>query len=114
MKNSEKVPYVLSQLQRQLDAIDSYLCTWFTQLPLEGMEEVMGNYNAPDREDYTATQEGEDEYQYDLAQYIDSLYRDFSEVSLDIKTNDFRVYANRYADTMAPTWDFIGYADFVN
>lgn len=114
MENTEKVSLVLNKIQKQADELHLYLNTWFTQLPLEGMEDVMGNYNAPDREDYTSTQEGEDEYQYDLTEYMDSLYRDFSEVSLDIKTNDFRVYANRYADTMAPSWDFIGYADFVN
>lgn len=113
MENSTQVSEVLRAIQGKFDAIDSYLCAWFYKLPLQGMEDVMGNYNSPTREDYTASQEGEDEYRYDLGEYIDALYRDFSEVNLDIKLNDFRVYAGKYANEMESDWSFIGQADFI-
>jgi hypothetical protein len=32
---------------------------------------------------------------------------------LDIKLNDFRTYAGRYADEMQEGWSFVGQADFL-
>lgn len=113
MENLTQATEILKAIQGKFDAIDSYLCAWFYKLPLEAMEDVMGNYNSPEREDYTSDEEGEDEYRYDLAEYIDSLYSDFAEVSLDIKLNDFRTYAGRYADEMQEGWSFVGQADFL-
>lgn len=100
MENIEKINSVLTDFSLSLGAIDSYVCKWFEHLPLEAMEEIIGNYNAPDRTDYESDEEGEDCYNYDLADYMDGLHSQFSEVNLEIKLNDFKNNARKYADRM--------------
>jgi hypothetical protein len=112
-ENQESAKKVINHLINKMDAIESYIDQWYSQLPLEGMQEVMGNCNAPDRSDYLDNIEGEEAYAYDLGEYIDGLYQDFCEVNLNIKMNDFKKYAVKYADNMNSLWDFIGYLDLV-
>lgn len=100
MENAEKINSILTDFSLSLDAIDSYICRWFEHLPLEAMEQIIGNFNAPERSDYETDEEGEDCYNYDVADYMDVLHTQFSEVNLEIKLNDFRKYARRYADQM--------------
>ena len=100
MENIEKINSVLTDFSLSLGAIDSYVCKWFEHLPLEAMEEIIGNYNAPERTDYESDQEGEDAYYYDIANYMDSLHTQFSVVHLEIKINDFKSYSRKYANLM--------------
>lgn len=100
MENIAKLNSVISGFTLSLGAIDSYVCRWFEHLPLEAMEDIIGNYNAPDRADYESDEEGEECYNYDVADYMDDLHTQFSEVNLEIKLNDFKNNAYKYADRM--------------
>lgn len=106
MEDIEKIDSVMSGFSLSLKAIDSYLCKWFEHLPLEGMEDIMGNYNSPDREDYTRDQEGEEEYQYELEEYMDEQLSLFNNVNLEIKLSDFKENAHKYADQMKEPFTF--------
>lgn len=106
MENIEKINSVMNGFSLSLNAIDSYLCNWFEHLPLEGMEDIMGNYNSPDRDDYTRDQEGEEEYQYELEGYMDGQLSLFDQVDLEIKLNDFKKNAHKYSDQMREPFTF--------
>ena len=107
--NQEHISAVLENLKKRTNEIDNYLCAWFSNLPLEAQEDIMGDYGSPDQSDYTQTPEGIEEYNYDLGEYTEKLFYDFSRASLDIKLNDFKKYAEANANSMAPGWDFVGY-----
>ncbi len=111
--NKSDAKEVINLFTSRMNSIDKYICEWYSQLPLEGMREIMGDYNEPDRSDYTKDAEGSEAYDYDLSEYIDGLYQDFCEVNLNIKMNDFKKYAVKYADNMNSLWDFIGYLDLI-
>ena len=100
MENIEKINSVISGFTLSLGAIDSYVCRWFEHLPLEAMEDIIGNFNAPDMADYESDEEGEDCYNQDVEEYMDGLHTQFSEVNLEIKLNDFKNNARKYADRM--------------
>ncbi len=106
--NKKHIPKVLEHLENKLREIDNYLCAWFENLPSRIREEIVGNDNMPDFMDYTLDDEGTEAYNKDVEEYLEGLYSIFSNSSLDIKLNDFKRYATKYADHMSNNWDFIG------
>ena len=106
--NQEHISAVIKHWEKHLREIDTYLYTWFCNLPFQAKQEIMDNYDAPDRSDYIEGAEGDEEYQYEVGEWEEGIISDFDKVNLEIKINDFKRYAHKYANHMAPDWDFVG------
>lgn len=83
------------------EAVSNYLDNWFDNLPIEGKQDVMGDYNTPEHDEFNP-----EYYEYAVAEYIDKLYSEFADSSTKMKLNDFKQYAQKYADRMQNNFTF--------
>jgi hypothetical protein len=104
MENSEvtqQIKSVYNGFKMSNEAISNYLDRWFDHLPTEGKSDVMGNYDAPEKD-----VDNLEFYEYELGEYEDMLWHDFSNSKVEMKVNDFKEYAVKYADRMTNNFTF--------
>ena len=83
------------------EAVSNYLDNWVDHLPVSGKQDVMGDYDAPVRDE-----DNLEFYEYELGEWEDVQWHKFSNSSVQMKLNDFKEYAHKYADVMLNNFTF--------
>ena len=115
---NDHIKAIHNGLKMSNEAVSNYLENWFDHLPVKGKEDVMCDSSAPempeniskDSEFFDKLQshyEYElDNYKYELGEWEDMQWHKFSEASVEMKLEDFREYAHKYADQMLNNFKF--------
>jgi hypothetical protein len=97
----DQINSIYNGLKMSEEAVSNYLDNWFIDLPLDGKQNVMGDFSTPEEDEYNP-----EHYAYQMSEFEDRLISEFSESTNKIKLNDFKKYANKYASTMENNFKF--------
>ena len=103
---TEHINSIYNGLKMSDEAVSNYLDNWFIDLPLDGKQNVMGDFNAPEEDKYNP-----EYYAYQMSEYEDRLISEFYESTNKIKLNDFKkvgVYLVFFGMAMPILGGFIG------